>query len=35
MWTMSDLGKRTDVEFSTQSMGDNIQKMRKNLGYAT
>jgi|TARA_R100000426_G_scaffold67644_1_gene47100 uncharacterized membrane protein YvbJ len=35
LWMTSDLGKRTDVELSTQSMGDNIQKMRKNLGYAS
>ena len=25
LWMTSDLGKRTDVELSTQSMGDNIQ----------
>jgi len=31
----SDLGKRTDVEFSTQSMSDNVKSMRKNLGYAS
>jgi len=35
LWMTSDLGKRTDVELSTQSMGDNIQKMRKNLSYAS
>jgi len=35
LWMTSDLGKRTDVELSSQSMGDNIQKMRKNLGYAS
>ena len=35
LWMTSDLGKRTDVELSTQSMGDNIHKMRKNLGYAS
>ena len=31
----SDLGKRTDVEFSTQTMDDNVKSMRKNLGYAS
>ena len=35
LWMTSDLVKRTDVELSSQSMGDNIQKMRKNLGYAS
>ena len=31
MWMMSEMGKRTDVELSTQSMSDNIKKMNKNL----
>ena len=31
MWMMSEMGKRTDVELSTQSMNDNIKKMNKNL----
>jgi hypothetical protein len=31
MWMMSDMGKRSDVELSTQSMSDNIKKMNKNL----
>ena len=35
MWMTSDLGKRTDVEFSTQTMDDNVKSMRKNLGYAS
>jgi|TARA_X000001382_G_scaffold128995_1_gene119958 hypothetical protein len=34
MWTMSAMGKRTDVEISTQSIDENAAKMRKNLGYA-
>ena len=35
MWMTSDMGKRTDVEFSTQTMDDNVKSMRKNLGYAS
>ena len=27
---MSDLGKRTDMEFSSQTMGESIKEMRKN-----
>ena len=33
MWMTSDLGKRTDVELSVQSISENTTKMRKNLGY--
>jgi len=35
MWMTSDMGKRTDVELSVQSISDNTAKMRKNLGYAS
>ena len=35
LWMTSDLGKRTDVELSTQSIQQNTEKMRKNLGYAS
>lgn len=35
MWMRSDMGKRTDVELSVQSISDNTAKMRKNLGYAS
>ena len=33
MWMTSQMGKRTDVELSVQSISDNTAKMRKNLGY--
>ena len=35
MWMTSDLGKRTDIEFSTESMSENTKRMRKNIGYAS
>ena len=35
LWMTSDLGKRTDVELSTQSIQQHTEKMRKNLGYAS
>ena len=35
LWMTSDLGKRTDVELSTQSIQQNTEKKRKNLGYAS
>ena len=28
---MSETGKRTDVEFSPQTMGESIKEMRKNI----
>ena len=31
LWMMSDLGKRTDMEFSSQTMGESIKEMRKNI----
>jgi hypothetical protein len=33
MWMTSQMGKRTDVELSVQSISENTTKMRKNLGY--
>ena len=30
LWMMSETGKRTDVEFSPQTMGESIKEMRKN-----
>jgi hypothetical protein len=30
---ISDMGKRTDVEISTQSMDQNMSSMRKRIGY--
>mgnify|MGYP003132218860 FL=1 len=33
MWMTSQMGKRTDVELSVQSISENTNKMRKNLGY--
>jgi len=35
MWMMSKMGKRTDVEVSTQSISENTNKMRRNLGYGS
>ena len=35
MWMMSKMGKRTDVEVSTQSISENANKMRRNLGYGS
>ena len=35
LWMTSDLGKRTDVELSTQSIQQNTERIRKNLGYAS
>jgi hypothetical protein len=31
LWMMSETGKRTDVEFSPQTMGESIKEMRKNI----
>jgi|TARA_R100000664_G_C2755222_1_gene142902 uncharacterized membrane protein YvbJ len=33
LWMISDMGKRTDVEISTQSMDQNMSSMRKRIGY--
>ena len=33
MWMMSQMGKRTDIELSSQTMDDNIKSMRKNIGH--
>tara|TARA_R100001082_G_C4348008_1_gene153190 strand:+ start:26 stop:232 length:207 start_codon:yes stop_codon:yes gene_type:complete len=33
MWMTSQMGKRTDVELSVQSISENTTKMKKNLGY--
>ena len=30
LWMMSETGKRTDVEFSPQTMGESIKEMRRN-----
>ena len=35
MWMTSQMGKRTDVELSVQSISENTAKMRKNLGYGS
>ena len=35
MWMTSQMGKRTDVELSVQSISENTTKMRKNLGYGS
>jgi hypothetical protein len=29
LWMMSDLGKRTDMEFSSQTMDESIEEMRR------
>jgi hypothetical protein len=31
---ISDMGKRTDVEVSEQSIDQNMSEMRKRIGYA-
>ena len=34
LWMTSDIGKRTDVELTSQSMDHNMSEMKRRIGYA-
>ena len=34
LYMMSDIGKRTDIEFSSTTIEDDIKHQKKKLGYA-